>query len=262
MKFLILLSISLFIIIVSAAFVKYKNLEPFTTDDYYSQYLSDITIHPDFYAQGVSESNWPLAELNDKFFTDALKENLQSKVADNLDKIDTNDKSNIKDLLTSIISDTNLFLVKILNDKLESISDTKLSELFKIKYGEITSITSYKNNLFLTISQHIVHRDKKIYGASIELKTLHNLNKKTIALIDYKLLGFVFDDRIGIQQPSNLSTDNFQEFMKDKVPIDDIKEDNMLLCKHFKDLQSDRNISPVFNSSELDYCSTTINTSI
>lgn len=223
--FLILL---LVVIFVSSMFPRY---ETFEINDYYSRYLNDISVPSEFYFQGKVAQGLKTFELKDKFFIDALESNLNKDVMSN--QVEDTEKVNIpSDALDGI----NKYLEKILNARLPS-EDTSL---FATVFGEITSAKSYKTNSTLYTSRHIVHRDGKVYGASIEMSTF--VTRDNIYLVGYKLIGFVFNDKLDNQQPYNLDQNENQYFMQDKNVTKDDKYIKQYLCQYYSDVEKYRGI--------------------
>lgn len=208
-----------------------KKIEHFggEINDYYSQYFNEMILPAEFYSQGKYASGFPLAEFKDRFFIDTLDKNIKK-----IDYTVIEDK-NIQ-IPKTLLERCNNYIVKILNAELPSDEPN----LFSNVYGEITDIKKLKNNMFLLESKHLIHRDKKIYGASLMMQTIHQVDSTN--LLSYKFYGFVFDDKININQPSNLSTDNYQSFMKDNVFMKDNKYETLYLCQYYKDLEKFRGV--------------------
>jgi hypothetical protein len=196
------------------------SIEHFEINDFYSRYLQDISVPSDFYSQPKYATNYKFVEFNDKFFTDVLTKNTQ-----NSDIIGTITNKYPDYLLQSIEK----HLLKIFNSELKD--DTNL---FVILESNIKDV-KVSDNKYIINSQHVVYRESKIYGAAIELSTLYD--KDNITIIKSKLLGFIFQDRLNPIQPSNLASDNHQEYMLDKVITKDPKYEKQFLCQYYKDLE-------------------------
>jgi hypothetical protein len=234
LQYILLLTIICF----SALFANYFT-EHFQINDFYSKYLNDISVPVSFYSQGKVAQNFKLIEFNDQFFKDVLEKNKNPSVLEG--KVETKIKVNNDQLLQR----TDTYISNLFNDALAKKENT----LFAVAYSELLSIKSYTNNKFLIESRHIIHRDKKIYGTSLEIKTFHEIGKTT--LVDYTILGFIFEDRIDANQPSNLDENEFQPFMKDAIFIKDKKYEKQYLCKYYADLKKFRGID-VPNTLECD----------
>ncbi len=236
---LLIVIVCLLILIVIVNF-KY-NTETFITD-YYDKYFNDISIPTDFYetsAQFAFPKHYA-AEMHDKFFIDALeseKEKIDEKFISN--DVEEKVKSELYDRV-------NKFLVELLNKKLFQVSSDE-KYIFSNIFSKITNIYQAiwsKGNCIVVTSEHIIYRDTKVYGASITITTLHNIKDGSIHLIDYKLNGFIFEDRIkNTIYPSNLIEDSYQEFKKDKVTIPDEKYQTAYVCKYLADIKKFRGIT-------------------
>ncbi len=215
--------ILLFIIILSCLFARKEHFE---INDFYSRYINDISVPQDFYSQTKYANNYKFVEFSDEFFTDVLKKNTKD--------IELEETTKVKKYPPYLLQLTNENLLKILN------AEIKENNLFSVIQSIIRDV-SQKDSKYILNSQHVVYRDSKIYGAAIELTTLHENYKVTI--IKSKLLGFIFQDRLNPIQPSNLITNNYQDYMLDKVITKDPKYEKQFLCQYYKDLQNYKNMS-------------------
>ena len=222
----------LILICLAAVFAKYASVENFEVSDFYKRYMSDISVIPSFYSQGKIANNYPNAELGDEYFIDALNASTDREIMRNKVK-DSWKGSNPTFLLKRI----DAYLLSILNEKLNK--DDKL--FFTMNYSDVIEITQYKNDSYLIESRHLVHREQKIYGATIKLKTFHEPENK-IYLVDSELLGFAFDDKIDADQPSNLDEDVYQAYKNDKVFTMSKQDEDKMLCEYYKKLKKYRGI--------------------
>ena len=210
-------------IIISSLFVRKEHFE---INDFYSRYINDISVPQDFYSQTKYAQNYKFVEFNDRFFTDVLNKNTQS--------INIEGTAKINKPPEYLMKLTEEYLLKIFN------SGIKENNLFMI-IQSILKYVSQKDDKYILNSQHVIYRDSKIYGAAIELTTLHENYKVTI--IKSKLLGFIFQDRLNPIQPSNLITNSYQDYMLDKIITKDPKYEKQFLCQYYKDLQKYKDIS-------------------
>lgn len=219
--------ILLVLVIVLCAF--FPRVEGFMINDFYSRYMNDIAVPAQFYSQPYYATGFTKVELRDQFFEDALTENLD--VAHSpliyMDEI-----TKYPEFLVLKCEEV---LSKILNAKLPS-SDTAL---FAVVKSNVISVKK-RNDIYMVESQHVVHRDGKIYGAGIYMTTLHIDGK--VYLKKYKLLGFIFEDRIGSEEPYNMDTSKEQPFMMDSLITKDKKYENDYLCTLYTDLEKYKGI--------------------
>jgi len=201
--------------------------ETFEINDYYSRYLNDISTPSEFYFQGNVAQRLKTIEFKDKFFIDALESNVSNIEFENSKKVDR---------LPDALDGLNKYLEKILNARLP-VEETSL---FAVVFGEITFV---KNRLYN--SRHIVHRDGKVYGVSIEMTTY--VTESEIYLKKYKLIGFVFNDKLDTQQAYNLDQNKNQYFMQDKTFMKDAKYIKQYLCQYYNDIEKYRGVKVITN---------------
>lgn len=219
--------ILLVLVIMVAAF--FPRTEEFMINDFYSRYMNDIAVPAQFYSQPAYASGFTKVEFRDQFFEDALKENLDTTQSP---LIYMEDVAKYPDF---VVLKCEEFLSKILNAKLPS-SDTAL---FAVVKSHIISVKK-RNDIYMVESQHVVHRDGKIYGAGIYMTTL--LIKGKVYLKKYKLLGFIFEDRIRSEEPYNMDTNTEQPFMMDALITKDKKYETDYLCTLYTDLEKYKGI--------------------
>lgn len=219
----------------------FKN-EHFTINDYYDRYLNDIGVPADFYSQTRYATGFKKIEMNDRFFVDVLSKASKPSSIDGLEKVQGAIQPR------GLIERANELLVSVLNRALPSGE----SKIFAVAHSHITNATAYKDinleksskftNMWLIESEHIVHRDGKVYGALLAVKTLHKPNNTV--LVSANLKGFILEDRIDSYQPYNLSSwdGNNQAFMKDKTFLRDKKYEHEYICKYIADLEKFRGI--------------------
>lgn len=219
--------ILLSLVILLAAFFPRK--EHFMINDFYSRYMNDIAVPSQFYSQPSYATGFTKVELRDQFFEDALRENLDSTQSDVMYM------QEIKKYPDYLQAKCEEYLAKILNAKLPS-SDTSL---FAVVQSNVISVKK-NDNRYMVESQHVIHRDGKIYGAGIYMATLHV--EGVVYLKKYKLLGFIFEDRVRSQQPYNLDPNTEQPFMMDALITKDKKYENDYLCTLYTDLEKFKGI--------------------
>lgn len=142
-----------------------------------------------------------------------------------LKKLDNYKSNNIKDsiLLNEINFNSDIVGLFLVKDILKN--DFKIIKSKTLKANN----SIWKNGLCdIVLSNHIIHRDNKLYGILIDLHTLIDKKTKKIYLIDYKFLGYVTEDQ-----------------------LDEEKEyDSKYVCNYLKKIQADRGITP----SQNDFC--------
>jgi len=207
----------LIVVILLSAFLqsKYK-VEAFnvSSDDY-------RPVPSAFYDQAIGhvEPGFPLMEYPTDFINCTLKN------AEPLPK-QTNDK----------------YLLAILNKAIIDIGDVKIKEpLFQMVESEIISQNEKENKI---TSRHLVDRQNKIYGIELEITTELDKNTSQTKLIDYKIIGFVFDDKIKMTEPASivLEEDPYQEYMKDTTFMKDNTYETKYLCNYYDNLRKNGNI--------------------
>lgn len=200
------------VIVLSALLQSRYKVEPFklTGDDY-------RPVPSAFYDQAIGhvEPGFPLMEYPTDFINCTLKN------AEALPK-QTNDE----------------YLLAILN---KAVKDTDTKPLFIMIESEIISQNEKANTI---TSRHLVDRQNKIYGIELEITTQFDTITSQIKLIDYKIIGFVFDDKIKVNEPANivLEEDPYQEYMKDTTFMKDITYETKYLCNYYDNLRKNGNI--------------------
>lgn len=200
------------VILLSALLQSRYKVEPFkiTGDDY-------RPVPSAFYDQAIGhvEPGFPLMEYPTDFINCTLKN------AEALPK-QTNDE----------------YLLAILN---KAVKDTDTKPLFKMVESEIISQNEKENTI---TSRHLVDRQNKIYGIELEITTQFDTITSQIKLIDYKIIGFVFDDKIKVNEPANivLEEDPYQEYMKDTTFMKDTTYETKYLCNYYDNLRKNGNI--------------------
>jgi hypothetical protein len=124
------------------------------------------------------------------------------------------------------------YLLAILN---KAVLDNSPKEpLFKMIESEIISEKENKIS-----SRHLVDRQNKIYGIELEITTELDKSNSQTKLIDYKIIGFVFDDKIKMNEPANivLQEDQYQTFMKDTTFTKDTDYETKYLCNYYDNLR-------------------------
>ena len=204
------------VIVLSALLQSRYKVEPFkiTGDDY-------RPVPSAFYDQAIGhvETGFPLMEYPTDFINSILKN------AGALPK-QTNDE----------------YLLAILNKAIIDIGDVKIKEpLFIMVESEIISQNEKENTI---TSRHLVDRQNKIYGIELEITTQFDTITSQIKLIDYKIIGFVFDDKIKMNEPANivLEEDPYQEYMKDTTFMKDTTYETKYLCNYYDNLRKNGNI--------------------
>ena len=161
-------------------------------------------------------------EMPTSFFTNIL-DTEKSKSASSI--LHINDKaSSVKDraLEQRCLQNTDMYLTDLFNN---SLFNKKF--LFKLIKSDVESSHTgvYDNKPCIMLeSSHILYRETKMYGVSISTTTCHLLSDliqagsqgqmQGLALIDYTLNGFVFEDKIFSKEPSNLieESDTYQVY--------------------------------------------------
>lgn len=197
-----------------------------------SDYLDILSVPTEFYGQTKTMHNFTLAEFNDRFFKEALEASIQ-KIDENAFEDESNNPPK------NLLERTDDGLSRALNDRLPSGE----TQLFAVSLSFAESIRSIKKDRYVLQSRHIVHRDGRIYGADVILKTLHAPNQ-AVKIIGYKLNGFVFEDRIDGAKPSNLfESDAHAMYSIDPNFLKDKKYEKQTMCKYLNDLKKYRQIT-------------------
>lgn len=176
-------------------------------------------------------------EFNDRFFHDALLDALSTQ------KIDTSGwKDTVKYDASSIKFKVNAFIEGVLNHELQGTDPN----LFSVVKNDILSmINSPDKKEYVVRSKVLIHRNQKLYGVLLEIKTLHNADTSRTSLIEYNLNGFVFEDKIHDNiMPSNYDETNELEFedINNAKIIKDETYEKTVACKYYKDLKKYRGL--------------------
>lgn len=217
--------------------------EHFITD-YYDKYFNDISIPTTFYENSArfENSNHYAVEMQDRFFIDILEEEKKKLSKPNEKYIATLIN---KELKSKVLKQINKYIIDLLNDELFKISSNEqhiFTNVFS-KVNEMYQAIWSNGNCIIVITDHIIYRDTKMYGVSLTLKTLYNIKDNTKYLLDYKLNGFVFEDKVKNNiYPSNLIENDYQDYRKDKIQIYDKKYETKYVCKYLSDIKKFRGI--------------------
>jgi hypothetical protein len=221
--------INIILIIITAIVTSISYKERFTINDYYSRYFNDIAVPVGMYSQSSYAQGLKMVEMNDRFFMDTLnksKNPSRSFVGGETPQVQPTERT---------LNLTNKFIEKILNAALPPNTPT----LFAVRHGSIRDMRR-KDNVLYVVSDHVVYREGKIYGAALRLKTVHD--NDTIDLVDFSLVGFIYQDKIIDTMPSNLETSTYQSYMLDQSITKDAKYEKDYLCQYFRDLEKFRGI--------------------
>lgn len=177
-------------------------------------------------------------EFKDSFFETALKTAKYSQKFDDTDYKISQLQQNRKDIELKVSQ----VIEKALNNKLP-IEESNLFNIVKIQIKAIYKKENSKQNEFIVESISLVHRLNKVYGLDLYTKTHHSYDSNT--LLDYKINGFVFEDKLyGDVLPSNMNEDtelSYDQMMKDKI-IQSKEFEKQTFCKYVGDLKKFRNI--------------------
>lgn len=104
-----------------------------------------------------------------------------------------------------------------------------IKEIFKNQFDIIKSRTIKANSsiwdnglCYVVHSNHVIHRENKMYGIEIELYTLQDKKTNKIYLIDYDFLGFIMEDQLDKEKKYNTN----------------------YVCDYLKNIKMDRGITP------------------
>jgi hypothetical protein len=110
-----------------------------------------------------------------------------------------------------------------------NIGEYLVKDIFKNQFDIIKSRTIKANSsiwdnglCYIVYSNHVIHRENKMYGIEIELYTLQDKKTNKIYLIDYNFLGFIMEDQLDKEKKYN---DNY-------------------VCDYLKNIKMDRGITP------------------
>lgn len=210
----------------------------FTPNESYIDYKDYMSIPTSAYetigsnSDDISKKKY-YVEFKDDFFESALKSAKYPQPFDETGySIVNKDLDNIKLKVSQVIE-------KILNAKLP-IEECNLFNIVNIK---IKSLYKKNDNKYIVEAVSLVHRLNKVYGLDLYTKTYHSYDSN--ALLDYKINGFVFEDKIyGDVLPSNVNDDtefSYDQIMKDKI-IQSKEFEKETFCKYIGDLKKFRNI--------------------
>ena len=175
-------------------------------------------------------------EFNDRFFHQTLISALSSQKTDYSDwKVSTDfDAANVKFRVSQHIEG-------VLNRALPSTEPN----LFTVVSNNIQSVVkSEDNGLYVVKAKLLMHRTQKLYGISLETTTLHDRVNYTSVLLEYKILGFVFEDKMDDVMPANYHMDNqlaYEDISKSSI-IKDHDYEQRVQCKYFSDLKKFRGL--------------------
>lgn len=159
--------------------------EKFTTDFLAISHTISDNVPPYQYA----------SEYGEDFFKGVLGAVVQDEA------FSSNDVNVYKNYHTSTYTDeqllraTNQLLLTVLNNRLPEPDRKYPYNMSRSKIASVKTLQKGKSVKFIATTQHIVHRDSKAYGVSIELKTLHDSAKGSAVITGFKVHGYVSQDR-------------------------------------------------------------------
>lgn len=136
-------------------------------------------------------------EYDESFFNDSL----DSVVQDKAFSWDAKDVNVYKNYATSsytneqLLRAANQFLLATLNSRLPVPDRTYPYNMSRSKLVKVKTLQKGKSVKFIATTQHIVHRDSKAYGVSIELQTLHDSSKGSMVITSYTIHGYISQDQ-------------------------------------------------------------------
>jgi hypothetical protein len=196
------------------------------------------TVPAPFYDQSTTAQNFNLAECGFEFFDTVLKNNIN--------------------ILTTA-TDNNTYLLTILNRNFET-EKANIFNIVKTQKNDVDPFTIVDTKIIsqtatTTTSEHLVYRPDKIYGINIHITTENLKDTNQMRLIDYSIPGFVFDDKIEMNDPANIviSDTPYQPFMKDETFMKDTKYEQTFLCNYYDNLAKNGHIivNPGFDCANL-----------
>ena len=210
-------------------------------EHYFSPEYSDMLSVPASAYSSLSDDDTTyekryFLEFNDRFFHQTLLSALSSQKTDYSDWQESKgyDKENVRYRVSQHIED-------ILNRALPSWE----SDLFTVVKNDVQRVyKSDDNGLYVVKSKLLMHRNQKLYGVSLETTTLHDRVNYTSVLLEYKINGFVFEDKLDDVMPANYETDSqlaYENVSNDKI-IKDAEYEKRVQCKYFSDLRKFRGL--------------------
>lgn len=174
-------------------------------------------------------------EFKDQFFIDILNKNKSQKNFEinnfKNSKLSIQQKQQLEKIIKKYIEN-------ILNKEIKK--DNNLFYVYRFIINEIKN----NNNLYLVNSSLILYRNSKIYGISLKIDTLHTINIEKIELINYDLLGFIFEDKLhsNLTLPKNIYTNQYENSntINKIIKTPDYEKKN--ICLYLENLKKFRNI--------------------
>jgi len=210
-------------------------------EHYFAPEYNDMLTVPTSAYSSLSDDNTTyekryFLEFNDRFFHQTLLSALSSQKTDYSDWQESKDyhKENVKFRVGQHIEG-------VLNRALPSWE----SDLFTVVKNDIHHVyKSHDNGLYVVKSKLLMHRNQKLYGVSLETTTLHDRVNYTSVLLEYKIIGFVFEDKLDDVMPANYHTESelaYEDVSKHKI-IKDPEYEKRVQCKYFSDLKKFRGL--------------------
>jgi hypothetical protein len=203
----------------------------------YIDYNSYITIPTSAYDKAFAGGGKKyFVEFEDKFFKDALDKSIYNQ-AFNYEGFIEIKEYNADDMKRKVSSTIEGILNKAL-----LIEDNSLFNVVDIKFTKVMRLGMEAK--YIVSATSLIHRLNKAYGLSLATTTYHEPGSS--ALIEYKILGFVFEDKLNtnIVEPANLNSVaelSYDDLMKATI-IKDKQYEHDTFCKYVSDLKKYRNI--------------------
>lgn len=110
-----------------------------------------------------------------------------------------------------------------------NIGEYLIKDIFENQFDIVKSRTIKANSsiwdnglCYIVYSNHVIHRENKMYGIEIELYTLQDKKTNNIYIIDYNFLGFIMEDQLDKEKKYNTN----------------------YVCDYLKNIKMDRGITP------------------
>lgn len=212
-----------------------RRLEAFTIDDNSMPAIAYRYMGDD----DLEVARKPFLEFNDRFFLNTLT------TAKSTNAID--EKGWIL-VPTSEITDTQK---KGVCDYIEGTLNRALHpndpNLFHVVQFEAESLKHSQDKKLWTIqSRVLVHRTGKAYGASLALHTLHDVPNAQTSLVGFKMIGFVFEDKVSDDvRPGNYYGEDDDVASVDMLSMRILankSEQDKLVCKQLRDMKATRGV--------------------
>lgn len=181
-----------------------------------------------------------------KYFIEHDASFFQNILDKNISKSSNTSLANFKDVNTNLTSLQNLIIKYI-----ENLFNKEIASENNLYYVTNMTILSSKklDDKYYIVTEFILHRELKAYGVSLSMSFFISESSHHIEYNTYKIVGFVFEDKIHMIRASNYNEDIplSQQIDNQIIGKRDSISEKKAICQYLDDLKKYRNIDNTYD---------------